>query len=301
MQAARAIDNARLYQQAQRAIAARQDVLSFVSHDLRNPLMGILLTTETLLRAPRGKERRKGWSQIERVRRAAEQMRHMINDLLDVASIDAGRLTIGAADHEIDCLFDDSLSILGPLAAAKGVALGYERPTSVLAARCDRDRVLQVLSNVIGNAIKFTPQGGSVTVSARPSDGKVLLAVRDTGPGISPSVRPHIFERFWQADETAHHGRGLGLFIAKGLVEAQGGAIWVDSPATGGATFSFTLPLAHQAAAERRIILGSGAGGGGGGGGTAGGFPPPAAAPSSSPAGGRSAAAASSSAARRTT
>ncbi len=299
--AALAIDNARLYQQAQRAIAARQDVLSFVSHDLSNPLMGILLTTDTLLRSARDNERRKGWSQIERVRRAAEQMSHMIHDLLDVASIDAGRLTIGAADHEIGQLFDDGFAMLGPLAAAKGIALRFEQPMAVLAVRCDRERVIQVLSNLVGNAIKFTPAGGAVSVSARPSGGKALLVVRDTGPGISPAVRPHIFERFWQADETANHGRGLGLFIAKSLVEAQSGSIWVDSPAAGGATFSFTLPLAPQAAAERRIILDRGAAAVVVAAEPLAASPPPAAAPSSSPAGGRSAAAASSSAARRTT
>ena len=109
-----------------------------------------------------------------------------------------------------------------------------------------RDRVLQVLSNLVGNSIKFTPAGGSITVSARAAAGQVLFAVSDTGPGIAPALRPRIFERFWQAEETARKGQGLGLYIAKGLVEAQGGTISVDSADTGGTTFSFTLPIVER-------------------------------------------------------
>ena len=110
---------------------------------------------------------------------------------------------------------------------------------------------MQVLSNLVGNAIKFTPSGGSIVVSAGSADGTALVTIQDSGPGISSSVRPHIFERFYQADESGKQGRGLGLFIAKSLVEAQGGAIWVDSGAQGGARFSFTLPLAPRARVDR--------------------------------------------------
>ena len=119
-----------------------------------------------------------------------------------------------------------------------------------MVARCDADRVLQVLSNLVGNSIKFTPAGGSITVSARAAAGQVLFAVSDTGPGIAPALRPRIFERFWQAEETARKGQGLGLYIAKGLVEAQGGTISVDSADTGGTTFSFTLPIVEAASAQ---------------------------------------------------
>jgi len=213
---------------------------------MRNPLMGVLLTTETMLRGVRVEdERRKGWKQLERIQRGVQQMRHMIDDLLDVASLDAGRLTVSVGPHDVRRVFEDTTAVLGPLAAEKGVGLQVEPPADDLVVRCDRHRVLQVLSNLVGNAIKFTPEGGSITVAARTMSPQVLVTVRDTGPGISPTVRPHIFERFWQAEETARKGRGLGLYIAKGLVEAQGGALWVDSsPAEGGTTFSFTLPLA---------------------------------------------------------
>jgi PAS domain S-box-containing protein len=255
--AALAIDNARLYERAQQAIRAREDVLSFVSHDLRNPLMGIQLTTETMLRGVPAEERRKGWKQLERIRRGAQQMRHMIDDLLDMASLDAGQLTVQKGVHDAHRLFDDAAAMLAPLAAEKGVALhfdvsknhvpggveGVEGVEGVI-VRCDRERVIQVLSNIVGNAIKFTPAEGTVTVTARATETHGLFAVTDTGPGISPTIRPHIFERFWKGEDLTRRGRGLGLYIAKGLVEAQGGAIWVDSPVGGGSTFSFTLPLA---------------------------------------------------------
>jgi signal transduction histidine kinase len=246
--AALAVDNARLYEKAQQAVRAREDILSFVSHDLRNPLMGIQLTTETILRGVRAEERRKGWKQIERIRRGAQQMRHMIDDLLDMASLDSGRLTVQFTVQDVRRLFDDASSMLAPIAAEKGIALSFDAPADGLIIRCDRDRVFQVLSNLIGNSLKFTPQGGSIVIVAQPAgEAQVVIAVSDTGPGISPVIRPHIFERFWQGEDDTRKGRGLGLYIAKGLVEAQGGAIWVDSPPEGGATFSFTLSLASAA------------------------------------------------------
>ena len=254
--AAVAIDNARLYERAQGAIRAREDILSFVSHDLRNPLMGILLTTETLLNAVHGRdERRKGWRQLERIRRGVQQMRHMIDDLLDVASLDSGRLTVKLADHDVRKVFEEMASTLGPLAAEKRIALRFDTPPDGLITRCDRDRVIQVLSNLIGNSIKFTPNGGSVVVAASCAGTQALVTVSDSGPGIPSSVRPHIFERFWQAEETARKGRGLGLYIAKGLVEAQGGAIWVDSKSDAGTTFSFTLPLRPAAATPKLSVV----------------------------------------------
>jgi len=124
-------------------------------------------------------------------------------------------------------------------------------PPERVDVRCDPNRAVQILSNLVGNSIKFTPGGGSITLSAQVTATSVMVSVTDSGPGIPPVVRPRIFERFWSADGAGRKGRGLGLYIAKGLVEAQGGAIWVDSPAGGGTTFSFTLPLASVAEADR--------------------------------------------------
>jgi signal transduction histidine kinase len=237
-----AIDNARLFEREQRAIPAREDLLSFVSHDLRNPLMGILLTIETVLRTAPREERRKGWKQLERIQRGALQMQRMIDDVLDLASLDAGRLIVDAAAYEVRHLFDDAFTALEPLAAANTVSLRFEPPAPGVAVRCDRARVGQVLSSLVGNSIKFTPSGGSITVRARPTAGRVLFAVSDTGPAVLRRHRSRIFERVWQADAAARKEQGLGLYLAKGLVEAQGGTIAVDG-AGGGLTFSFALPI----------------------------------------------------------
>src|SRR6185503_14822181 len=220
------------------------------SHDLRNPLMGIQLTTETMLRGVRGEERRKGWKQIERIWRGAQQMRHMIDDLLDIAGIDSGRLTIHPGVHEVGPLFD-AAALLLPLAGDRGIALRFDPPGGQLIVRCDRERVVQVLSNLVGNSIKFTPAGGSIRVSAHAVGKQAMITVSDTGPGISATLRPHLFERFWQAEDDTRKGRGLGLYISKGLVEAQGGTLSVDSGSQGGATFSFTLSLASAAEVDR--------------------------------------------------
>jgi PAS domain S-box-containing protein len=243
--AALAIDNARLYERAQEAIRARDDVLSFVSHDLRNPLMGIQLTAETILRSPpEGGERRKGWQQLERIRRGARQMQRMIEDLLDVSSLDSGRMTLACTPHDLGRLFDDAAMVLGPLAAEKNLTLRFDVEGGNLSVSCDGDRVLQVLSNLIGNAIKFTPADGTITITGRNRAGRAEVTVSDTGSGIPPNARPHIFERFWRGDAKTHKGRGLGLYIAKGLVEAHGGTLAVESVGSAGVVFSFTLPLA---------------------------------------------------------
>jgi len=249
--AALAIDNARLYERAQEAISAREDVLSFVSHDLRNPLMGIQLTTEMILRSPpEGGERRKGWRQLERIRGGVRQMRRMIEDLLDISSLDSGRLTLVLAPHDVRRLLEDSTTLLGPLAVDKKLTLSFDVDGDVF-VRCDRDRVMQVLSNLIGNAIKFTPPEGKITVTGRRVGAQALMTVSDTGPGIPPDLRPYIFDRFWRGHDDAHNGRGLGLFIAKGLVEAHGGALWIDDATESGAKFSFTLPLASGSEVAR--------------------------------------------------
>jgi signal transduction histidine kinase len=211
--------------------------------------MGILLTVETMLRAAPAEERRKGWKQLERIERAVLQMQRMVDDVLDVASLEAGRLVVDAGAHEVGGLFDDSSAVLAPHAAAAAVQLRFERPGAALVVRCDRARLLQVLSNVVGNSIKFTPAGGSITVSAAQAAGQVRFTVSDTGPGIAPPLQRRIFERFWQADATARKEQGLGLYMAKGLVEAQGGTIAVDSADGVGVTFSFALPSVATASA----------------------------------------------------
>ena len=244
--AAAAIERVRLYDQARRAISARDDLLSFVSHDLKNPLMGITLSVESMLRGAPGDERRRSAAQLRRVQRAAQQMRAMIEDLLDITSIEAGRLTVRTGFHDLGKVLEEAAELFASLAAAKGVALEITAPRSPVIVVCDRQRLLQVLTNLVDNAFKFTPAGGRVTIAARPEGEMALFSVSDTGPGIPPGVRPRIFERFGQAQETARQGRGLGLYIARGLIEGQHGRIWVDDNSDAGATFFFTLPLASS-------------------------------------------------------
>lgn len=251
--AAMAMENARLYNEAQRAIAARQEVLAFVSHDLKNPLMGIMLTTETILRgAPGGDDRRRSAAQLRRIQHAAQQMRRMIDDLLDMSALEAGRLAIEIGQHDAAEVLQHAGEQFTPLAAARDLQLIVVPPARPLPIACDRQRLAQVLGHLVDNAIKFTPPGGRISISVLPSGENAVFTVADTGPGISPELRPLIFERFTQAS-AAHraHGRGLGLYIAKGLVVAQRGSIWVDSEVGAGARFSFTLPLASAAGMDR--------------------------------------------------
>ena len=244
-----AIERAQLYEEAQRAIRGRQDLLSFVSHDLRNPLMAVSLTTDLLLRSKPSdgqSERRRSWSQIERIRCGIAQMRRMVEDLSDLASIEAGRLATSMAEHELGAVLRESVDLLAPVAAQKQVDLSVDwREPSAIRVRCDRARVLQVLSNVVGNAIKLTAERGRVTVRAVEAGGHALVTVRDTGAGMSQETKQHLFERFWQGDPSSRTGSGLGLYIAKQIIEAHGGSIWADSELGVGSTLHFTLPIAR--------------------------------------------------------
>ena len=239
-----AVENARLYADATRAIKAREDVLSFVSHDLKNPLMAILLTTEMLLGSAPQNERRQGWTQIERIRRGVQQMRHMVEDLLDVASIDAGRLSMQIETHPVQGVIEDALDLLQPLANDKAIVLRTDVDCSDSNLRCDRDRLVQVLFNLVGNALKFTPRAGEVVVSVKLAGDCAVVSVRDNGPGIPPELVPRLFQRYVQDRRTARRGRGLGLYICRGIVLAHGGTIWVDTAVGRGSTFFFTVPLA---------------------------------------------------------
>jgi signal transduction histidine kinase len=238
-------DNARLYQQARQASRARDDTLAAISHDLRNGLNTVLTAVSLLLRSlPADPEGRRDRRHIEAIRRSAERMNRVIGDLLDVASIESGRLFVEPRREPVRSIIAEALAACHDTAGEKSLRVEQVIPTEALEAVCDRDRVLQVLGNLIGNAIKFTPEGGTVNVSAEAFDDEALFTVRDTGVGISPQQLPHVFDRFWQATPKARLGSGLGLTIAKGVVEALGGRIWVESRPNEGTSFFFTLPLA---------------------------------------------------------
>ncbi|HWN68649.1 MAG TPA: HAMP domain-containing sensor histidine kinase [Haliangium sp.] len=241
--AAMAIDNAQLYRQAQKAIRAREDMLSIVSHDLKNPLLAIMLGATVLLHPSAQMDAGMRQKSLEVINRSAQQMERIIHDLLDMSSIAAGHLSIELGEHELDALIHDAFESLLPLAKKKGLGLTLDGPGGSCRVLCDRGRVLQVFSNLIGNAIKFTSTGGSIAMRARVQEQNALIAIQDTGPGIAEQLVQHVFKRHWQARETARNGLGLGLHISKGIVEAQGGTIWVESRPGAGSTFFFTIPL----------------------------------------------------------
>jgi PAS domain S-box-containing protein len=234
-------------QDVEAAIQARDDVLAIVSHDLRNPLNTISLGLATMRDLPPDRQQ----IAVATVRRAVDRMNRLIQDLLDVTRLDAGRkLAFTLQDVDVAAVVAEAVEAFRAEAQGKRVRL-EARPTEELpAVRADRDRVLQILSNLLGNALKFTPEGGEVTVSTRAVDDAVEVQVADTGPGIPEGEQVHVFDAFWQARRTARLGAGLGLAISKGLVESHGGRIRVESRPGLGSTFSFTLPVAGPPADE---------------------------------------------------
>ena len=237
----------RLYAEAEQAIVAREETLSMVAHDLRNPLSTIAMAASSLLTVPMSEEQRT--KQLSMVKRAADRMNRLIQDLLSISRIESGRLAVEASAADVTTIISEAVEMLRPLAAEKSCRLESEVGTGLPNVHADVARVLQVLSNLVGNAIKFTPHGGRIVIGAKRVGDKVLCSVADTGPGIPPEQLPHIFDRFWQANRADRRGIGLGLAIAKGIVEAHGEQIWVVSEAGAGSTFLFALPVHEVKAA----------------------------------------------------
>jgi PAS domain S-box-containing protein len=234
--AALSLENARLYRAAQRAVHARDEVLGVVAHDLRNPL-GVIVLQARLLKA-QGVCRKAA----EAIERASNRMNRLIRDLVDMTSLEAGHLSIEQARLPTRPIVSDALESQKALAASASLELRLDVASDLPDVLADRDRLLQVLENLIGNAVKFVEPGGRITVGARSRDGDVLFWVADTGAGIAAEDQPHLFDRFWQKRRGRRGGAGLGLPIVKGLVEAHGGRVWVDSTLGRGSTFFFTIP-----------------------------------------------------------
>jgi PAS domain S-box-containing protein len=234
-----ALEHARLFEEAQAAVRARDEILSVVTHDLRNPLGVILGGAATLLELqPTPVQQRVA----ELISRNARRMDRMVNDLLEVTRIERGRLTLELRDYPTEALVGEAAAMMQPLADAQGILLETAISDPLPPVRADAGRVIQVLSNLVGNAIKFTPAGGSVRVECVSIGEEACFMVTDTGPGIPPDQIPHLFSAFWQADSADRRGLGLGLSIARGIVEAHDGRIWVESQVGAGSTFFFTLP-----------------------------------------------------------
>ncbi len=240
------VDLAKQVEREQRAVQARDDLVAVVSHDLKNPLNVIQMQAVMLRKIADqdGDDRSSRLrASLDRIQRSVGHMDALIHDLLDLARIEAGRFAVQRRTEPLDEMLAEALIILRPLAEAKGVLLVEEADTG-LEVLADRERIFQVLSNVVGNAIKFTPPGGRIVLRAGAEHGHARLEVTDTGPGLAPEHAAQVFNRYWQAAKTAREGTGLGLYIARGIIEAHRGRIWVERAEQGGAAFIFTLPLA---------------------------------------------------------
>jgi signal transduction histidine kinase len=193
---------------------------------------------------PEGAESAVSRKQLVMIKRAGDRMNRMIQDLLDVARIESGRLSVERTTVAVESLMDEVTTTLRPGVERRGQRLDRRVATGLPAVSADRDRLLQVFSNLVDNAVKFTPAGGTITVTAEADNRAVRFCVSDTGSGIPPEDVPHLFDRFWQAKRTDRRGIGLGLSIVKALVEAHGGLMAVESEPGHGTTFRFSVPAA---------------------------------------------------------
>ena len=231
------------------ALAAREAFLAMINHDLRTLVGGIglnlaLLVKDVVVDDERG---RRIVKRIDAIERTTARMNRLIDDLLDVVGIQAGKMSVNPIRRDAIAVVRDALVDLAPSASAKGIALSTDFGRSglkgeLLVASFDHDRVLQVLENLVGNAVKFTPSGGRIIVRVEPADDVVRFAVEDTGSGVTDREVPVIFEPFVQGENLSRHGLGLGLYISKRIVEAHGGTIWLDKTSEQGSVFCFTIP-----------------------------------------------------------
>jgi signal transduction histidine kinase len=231
------------------ALSNRDDVLAMVAHDLRGLMGDIALRAALLVRTAADDDAgRRAIGIGEGIQRATAAMKRLVGDLLDIAAIEAGRLRVDASAGDVARVLRDAAEPFRSAARAKGLSFDLAVTPGHVPALFDHDRVIQILGNLVSNAIKFTPPGGGLSLGLAVEEGKARIAVADTGAGIDPGKLEHIFERFTQLLASDRRGLGLGLYIARCLVEAQGGRISAMSAPGRGSTFSFTLPLAPRAA-----------------------------------------------------
>jgi len=226
------------------ALTTREEFVAIVSHDLRNPIGAMLSSAEILL----GDVSIFGISSdakklIELIKRNALISLQLISDILDMERIVDGKIQLQLTETRIEDLINESVESFEYAASAKKISLKASLPNSNNTVLCDKNRVTQILSNLIGNALKFTPTGGSVTIKVRETKNEFTISVRDTGPGIPDDQKSRIFERYAQIGNKQRGGLGLGLYIAKTLVESHMGKLWVTSEPGSGSTFWFTLPI----------------------------------------------------------
>jgi PAS domain S-box-containing protein len=229
------------------AIKARDDMMGIVSHDLRNPANAVkMLAASIIAEAERWAVSPEIVERVRVIQQAAAQMDTLIQDLLDVTRIEAGRLRVTPRSVDPRALIAEALEALQPIAVTAGVTLGATYEDDLPEVQVDPERMIQVLSNVVGNALKFTPSGGRVELRVVRAQQGIEIRVTDTGEGIEPAQLPHVFDRFFQAARGARtgprQGAGLGLPIACGIVEAHGGTIGIESVPGEGTTVTIALP-----------------------------------------------------------
>jgi chemotaxis family two-component system sensor kinase Cph1 len=237
-------DLARQVLREQRAVQARDELVAVVSHDLRNPMTVISMLCGMMQKAfssdgPHTSRRIS--TAIDTMQQAAGRMNTLLEDLLDTSKIDAGRYTITAQPLEVAEMFEEANALLSPLALDKDIEISFHSEPA-LTIHADPERLFQVLSNLVGNAIKFTPRRGKIGVVAMAAGDDIVFSVRDTGEGIAKDQLPHVFDRYWTLKEGNPTGTGLGLYITQGIVEAHGGRIVAESEEGCGTEFRFTVP-----------------------------------------------------------
>ena len=226
------------------AVKARDDMIGIVSHDLRNPANAVKMLAQSVI----AEAESLAPSVVERVRvmhQAAVQIDTLIQDLLDVTRVEGGQLTVTPHSIDIDVVVRDALAPLQPLAESRSIALESLIEPDMPLAYADPSRVMQVISNLVGNALKFSEEFGRITVTALADADAIAISVRDSGIGIPEERLPHVFDRFYSSpNQPRRQGAGLGLPISRGIVDAHGGRIWIDSAPGMGTTVHFTLPRA---------------------------------------------------------
>lgn len=232
---------------AEEASHAREEMLAIVAHDLRNPLNVVMIARGLLAETEFSGERRAQLLSV--MQRATQRMNRLVEDLLEVVRQESGKMTLVLDAVSVASIFEQTAEMCQGTALGQNISLGVHEPPPDLVVIADEERIMQVMSNLVGNALKFVPSGGSVVLECERKGTEAVFSVVDSGPGIAPEDLDRLFEKFWQRRRD-NRGVGLGLAIARGIVEAHGGRIWADSELGSGAKFYFTLPAVTQRSTE---------------------------------------------------
>jgi PAS domain S-box-containing protein len=228
-------------------IRSREEMLEIVSHDLKNPLSAILMNAVLLFRkVPPEQDQNALRKQIETIQQSAERMKNLITDLMDLSKVEAGRLILEKSAGSPKKLLEEALDLVAPELSLKKIRVEKSIPDSAAEVHCDSDRMIQVFSNILGNAVKFTPEGGVIHIGVESDERETRFFVTDSGPGIPEKELPRIFDRYWQSKGARSQGSGLGLLIAKRIMEAHGGRLWAESRPGLGSTFYIALPRGER-------------------------------------------------------